>query len=255
MVAAGSRLRSKAKGKPPAPPKTVPKKAPPTPKPGKAIAPTTPEAPTKGVKRKKAKGGTPRPSAPVSFTWAEGSTLLSSWYDEGLRVAGAIVGACRYVWSEEQERWLEQVELVQFQSLSARNHVTLLGTHGHWMGPRETSYELREPTALEMVSIREVIRKEAVLQKAQRAPQPTKNKPVSETKVAQNKNDQQRIHLLKKENPYKGKRAEMHSVLREGMSVADYLQALRDRNLRPERWTLGQDVKKGLVELRSPKEA
>lgn len=195
---------------------------------------------------KKKEKGKPRPNTPTSFSFAEGATLATSWDDEGMRHAGAIVGSRRYIWSEDQERWLEQLELVQYPALSLQRHVTVLGTHGRWMGPRETAYELREPNALEMHSIREIIRKETLLR--QQGQQTRTNVVGSRGPSA---SEGLVIHVLKSKCEFKGKRAVMFAKLKTGMTKKEVITLTSTVWPSPYPGFLSICLEKGLIDIRS----
>lgn len=128
-----------------------------------------------------------RPAAPKMFSYELNQALVASWYEQGMRHAGAKVNQHSWIWNETQESWLQEMEIILYPALETKRSVKLLGSHDRWLGPRETYYELREPNAKEKISIELIFScAEAASNqpKPQRGPKPKPLKPEPPKQVA-----------------------------------------------------------------------
>jgi hypothetical protein len=133
-----------------------------TPSPATSAVPSAPQVPAKGNKK-----AAQRLPAPKTFSFELEQVLVVEWYDEGARFAVGKLQAQRYTWSEDQERWIENIDLQLLNAVGCgaamevnRKHVTLFGqvvieheeVRHKWKGPRETLYDLREPNDKERIT-------------------------------------------------------------------------------------------------------
>ncbi len=144
------------------------------------------ETPAVDKKKKKA---VKRPDAPKSFTWNDITYPLVVIWDagEGMNAGAALIESQKYIWNEEQERWVETLNLIIHRGIGfgnakevSKSYVTIhrqrTDQEPVWMGPREIGYALRYPNEKEMITCQGVINKAKQIKEERTAERVTRSK-------------------------------------------------------------------------------
>jgi hypothetical protein len=201
-----------------------------------------------------------------------GQLVVASWYDEGMRHAGARVEAntlhIRRVKVKKGKKEVEvddpdknydgALQLRVFPWLGFPMDLMLRLEDHKLLGPREMEYTLTDPTVNDLKAMEfEMQRAEAKAkereEKAAREPRvlPEKLHKAREQKRQDRsaKDSHYVITVLKKASPFKGSRAERFAAMKTGMTIATYLEALVAAGLPAKRGLVDIAVAQGLIKL------
>jgi hypothetical protein len=203
-----------------------------------------------------------------------GPIYIASWHDEGLRFAPAKAES-NTIKIAKKAGATGELRLTLYTPLKPHSDVTLrLNGHDELLGPRNTVYKVRKPSPKEAETALRVIAKDAELltkQQAAKPPKPPKApKPPKDKKAAKSANAKSgtktlrtrkhdylgdkkaQIHIGKKVlNPYKGSREKRFALLKDGMTVGEFLAAMAGAGFKDGQanFTLADGVARGLIKV------